>query len=120
MVEKQISDNKLLVKLECVLGSGDVISEEVTISENGIEIATAGQGDLRILLPAFEFDGEKHTIIHNTEDSVEIEYDDWVCRYTSDCITDTEELYANRNGHYKCFAANGKNSVSVKISIEQE
>ncbi|MBS7298813.1 MAG: hypothetical protein KIG65_06995 [Eubacteriales bacterium] len=120
VVEKQISDNKLFVKLECVLGSGDVISEEVTISENGIEIAAAGQGDLRILLPAFEFDGEKHTIIHNTEDSVEIEYDDWVCRYTSDCITDTEELYANRNGHYKCFAANGKNSVSVKISIEQE
>lgn len=31
-----------------------------------------------------------------------------------------KEQYGNKNGHYKCFAVSGKNSVSVKISIERE
>lgn len=120
VIEKQVFDNNLSIKLECTLDSGDVITEACIISENGVEITAEGQGDLKILLPAFEFDGEKHTAINSTENSVEIEYNGWVCRYTSDCITDTNKLYANRNGHYKCFTADGTNSVSVKISIEDK
>lgn len=119
IIEKVLSDDSLSVKFDCTLENGSVIRQECTISENGIEILAIGQGNLRILLPAFEFDGENYTVMNSTMDSVGICYNGWVCSYVSDCITDTKQLYANRNGHYKCFAANGKNSVKVKITIEK-
>ncbi len=121
ITDKQINDKYLLIRMKCTLENGIVIHQECKISENEVEICAEGQGEVSILFPAFEFDGEMQTVIHSTKNSTEVLYKGWICCYfTDNSIKDTERIYANRNGHYKCFAVYGNNRVSLKISIKKD
>ncbi len=84
------------------------------VSADGVEIKSSG----RITLPAFAFDGRDHTDIKVTENTVEISYLGWVCRYTaSGKITDSGKTARNRNGYYKLFYAEGEKDLKIKIEI---
>lgn len=91
------------------------------VSADGVEIVIFGEGDTDILFPAFEFDGENYTKIFATEKTVQTEYKGYICSYTTDGkMVDKNQVFANRNGHYKYFAATKKDSVSLKIKIDKK
>jgi hypothetical protein len=102
-------------------GLGISIESDYTVNEGGVKITARGEGEVGVMLPAFHFDGEKHTEIRNTGNVLEIEYKGWVCRYTvSGEIFDCEVTAANRNGYYKRFVAEAKDSLDVKIEIAKK
>jgi glutamate synthase domain-containing protein 3 len=73
------------------------------------------------MLPAFSFDGEEHTDIRVSEQQLEIRYQGFLCRYTTNGkIIDLGEVGYNRNGHYRGFAAIGNKEIEIKIEFEKE
>ena len=103
--------------IECSV-EGRKITESYTVSKNGVEITVLGDTEIGYALPAFYFDGEFYTKIKSDGNSVTIEYNGWVCRYTTDgCISETDILSPNRNGYYKAFLASGKEKLRISIGI---
>lgn len=119
--KKQLTNNELLIDYDCKLENGSIISHQCKVCNDGVELLIKGDGDLRILFPAFEFDGENYTTINQDNNSVKVLYKGWMCNYSSENqVIDTNQIFANRNGHYKCFAVEGKDCISLKINIEKE
>lgn len=98
--------------------SGKQVTEHYTVSKDGVEIALCGTGKIAYLLPALTFDGEMHTEIRTEENALCVTYQGWTCRYvTNGEIIDLGYTAPNRNGHYRAFAATGKDVLRVKIKI---
>ena len=116
LTEKEITDSSAKIRLECKYGSISYY-ETITVSENGVEFTSEGKGELEILFPVFEFDGKVNTDISFTDNSAEVLYKGHKCRYTADKIKEKNQIFANRNGHYKAACAYGKNCVTLKIEI---
>ena len=88
------------------------------VSDSGVTVSLSGEGEIGYLLPAFDFDGEAKTTVTQSEGSLSIAYGGWECRYTTDgAIIDLGKTGANRNGVYRAFLAEGKDSLTVKIEI---
>lgn len=69
-------------------------------------------------MPAFDFDGEEHTVISADEHSLSVAYDGWLCRYTTDgTVTVLDQPAVNRNGYYRTYLASAQNVLTVKIEI---
>ena len=79
------------------------------------------EGPLALALPAFAFDGEVHPDIEWTPDVLTVACRGWLCRYTAKnaVLADTGRMAANRNGHYRAFAAVGSDTLTVHIEIEK-
>ncbi len=107
--------------IKSIWQSGQKTVADYTVGENGVEIVVSGYGDVGYSIPAFAYDGESETNIISSDNKLEIFYNGWVCRYTAERgkITDIGITSANRNGHYRIFAIQGKNSVKIKIEIER-
>ncbi|MBR0443701.1 MAG: hypothetical protein IIX15_05110 [Clostridia bacterium] len=104
--------------LACRFENGMSTTECYTVSKNGVDIVTKGEDEIAYILPAFCFDGEVKPEITVDGQTLSVTYDGWVCRYTTDGeIVDLDKVAANRNGHYRAFAATGKDTVSVKVEI---
>ena len=118
LIEKTIADEYVLVKFECETGSGVKILQTCILSDEGVEVCAEGDGEVRILFPLFDFDGKLKTDISLSEKSAEVLYKGSKCVYsTNGVITDMNQMYANRNGHYRAMATTGANNVSLKIEI---
>lgn len=119
LLEKKEEENKITIKYKCTVECGADVLHTVTLSDDGVKIKAEGEGKIRILLPAFYFDGENYTKIKEDNKNVSILYKNHICKYESESdITRLSGEFANRNGHYKCFAAENTGEVSVKIAIE--
>lgn len=89
-----------------------------SVSDDGVTVSLTGEGEIGYLLPVFDFDGEAKTVVTQGENTVSIAYGGWVCRYTTNGkISDTGKTGANRNGIYRAFLAEGKDSLTVKIEM---
>ena len=100
-----------------VLSEQGILSS-LTVSEDGVLICAEGEGKIGYALPAFYFDGEKHTEIEKRENTLEISYNGWVCRYKTDGkISELNIKGFNRNGHYLGFLAEGENCLTVTVEI---
>ncbi len=118
IVEKRVEKEFVSVKIECSTQNGSLIHQAITVSDRGVRIDAQGDGEIEILFPVFDFDGEKHTRIFACENSVQVEYEGHKCTYSTDNeIVNKNKVYANRNGHYKAYAVTGQNSVSLQIEI---
>jgi len=105
----------------CRFPDGACVNTEYTVSEKGVTLALCGSGRIACLLPAFSFDGEKRTEITVGENELTVSYNGYVCRYTvSGSIVDRNVTAANRNGHYRTFAAEAEDTLCVKIEIVKE
>ena len=113
------SDEKTaFAEFEVTLNSGDKLETRYTVGEGGVNITLSGNRKIAHMLPAFDFDGEEHSEIFCTENMLEIKYQGWMCRYTTDGkIVNSGSAACNRNGHYKVFYANGESSLSVMVEI---
>lgn len=107
-----------LATIQCEFNGDCVIKEHYEVNENGVSITVEGDGEIGYTLPAFCFDGEKHTDIAMDRDSLTVSYDGWICRYTTNgVIFDLNRIAANRNGHYHTFLATAQHTLNVKIEI---
>ncbi len=102
----------------CHFPEGKEVRSSYTVDNNGVEIEVTGEGDVAFMLPAFAFDGEKDTQITAEEHSLTVQYGGSTSRITTDgVITDLQQTACSRNGHHKLFAAEGKNTLKLKIEI---
>ena len=86
-----------------------------------MEIFLRGEGDLALLVPVLDLDGEVHPEQLVSEKNLEIRYRGWCCHYsTPDRFADRKRIACNRNGHYRVFAAEGKKALALKIMIYPE
>ena len=118
VLNRLTDDRGAFADLLCSFASERKVKESYRVSGDGVSIAISSEGELGFVLPAFDFDGEKYTEISVDEHSLSVEYDGWLCRYTTDgTIVDLNRIAANRNGHYKTFLAVGEQEIHVKIEI---
>lgn len=118
-----LTQEKASAKAEivCCFENGKTAKSAYTVSENGVFVEVCGEGEIAFSLPAFEFDGETHTEIVAGEHTLEIRYEGWVCRYETDGkVVDLGYAAENRNGHYRAFAATGKNALAVHITMTKQ
>ncbi len=88
------------------------------VSDEGVEIVLAGDGELALVLPVFEFDGERKTNVRAGENTVEVSLDGWTCRYeTNGTMVDTGLVYGNRNGHYRRYEARAGGRLRVVVKM---
>lgn len=93
------------------------------LSATGLEMAVTGSDDLALVLPAFEFDGERKSEVRIAKDGFTVAFDGWICRWeTNGEIVDTGKVYGNRNGHYRRLEARSvaKGPLRVTISISKK
>ncbi len=123
--------------LTCTFADGSRVCSRYTVDASGVTIRVTGKGELALLLPAFAFDGEVQPELVCAADAMSVAYRGWRCCYTlenSGCtpeaapekacaavyITDTGRMAANRNGHYRVFAAQGCEVLTVHIALEKD
>ena len=118
MLNSGVTKNTVTVKLGCRFENGMETLEEYEVGENGVTVTVTGDGEIGFLLPAFDFDGEKHTEISIHDHSVSVIYEGWICHYSTNAnISYLNKLAANRNGHYRVLLASANNELTVKIEI---
>ena len=92
--------------------------KEYAVTDAGVCFKCEGN---RLTLPAFEFDGTNATELNIKEQTVEIRYQNWVCRYvvSGGRFVDTHLKYHNRNGRYRRIDAEGNGPFSVTVTIDR-
>lgn len=103
------------VSFECDF-DGNAVSFDCEVNDDCV-VLQAGDGEVGIAFPVFDFDGETHSLISVKDSIVTVKYGGCVCEYESDAICSMETEVANRNGVYKCYMATGNDKVKVKIRI---
>ena len=112
------SNGKAKMEVEVVRKVEPHLRLACEVSADGVLVTLAGEGDLALTLPVFEFDGERHTSIRASEKSVDVSLDGWTCRYeTNGVLLDTGLVYGNRNGHYRRYEARGRGPLVVKVTL---
>ena len=115
-----MTDEFIRVAFASTLESGKELLEVYTISDSGVAVSVAGDGEVEVLFPAFSFDGENYTEKEASEKSVSVTYKGYRCTYKTDGeVVKKYDALANRNGHYEGYAARGENQVKLQISIEK-
>jgi len=105
----------------CSFENKGAVKEYYTVDEKGVSIEVKGDGEIAFTLPAFCFDGEITPEITVDKQCLVVFYKGWSCRYTTDgTILDLDQAAANRNGHYRVFAATAQNTLNVRIEIAKK
>lgn len=88
------------------------------IGNDGVNVTVSGEGAVLHMLPAFAFDGEKETEISLENNILQVKYEGWGCRYTTNGeIKGLQKTAQNRNGFYRLFYAENKDLLDIKIEI---
>ena len=111
-------DDSARAQLVCTFERGGQVEHSYCVNNNGVSITVRGEGKIGYILPAFVFDGETATEITATDNTLEIGYGGWVCRYsTNSTICELDRPARNRNGHYRTFLATGEREIKIHIEI---
>lgn len=103
----------------CEFPCGKNVYMICTLTGDGLRLEAETEERAAIMLPAFDFDGERHTEIRRDNTRLVICYRGWECQYTSSIpIISTGKFGCNRNGHYRIYRTEGARYVSVNIRIE--
>ena len=108
-------------EVECVFPNGETVTSCFSLDRDGLQMKISGAGALRCLLPVFRFNGKEYTHVTLNGNTLEVSYNGYCCRYTVSGgeIIDLKSAARNRNGHYDTFAAEGKDTLTVQITIEK-
>ena len=80
------------------------ITEHYTVSAGGVKCALTGEGEKGFMLPAFDFDGESHTVITEEAHSLTVTYGESRCIYRfSGRLAEGYRTCGNRNGIYRIY-----------------
>lgn len=101
----------------CALDTAAVITQQYTVSEQGVRISLRGGDAVGFMLPVFDFDGTAPTRVTQSEGSIAVEYDGCICRYRFHGTTpETYQYYYNRNGRYRVYRVASR---ELHITIER-
>lgn len=107
-------------EISCAFSDKRIISTLCKVGGDGVCLELSGNGDIACMLPAFTFDGEESTDIAESDSTLTVSYGGWVCLYETDGkILDLGFTSANRNGHYRAFCAESRDTLKVKITINK-
>jgi hypothetical protein len=117
----QAAGETAAASVECVFPGGETVQCDYLLNKDGLEVTLSGKGSLRCLLPVFRFNGREYTQVTAKDNSLEVVFNGWMCRYTVEngSISDLNLPARNRNGHYDSFAAEGNGGLKVQIAIEK-
>lgn len=88
------------------------------LSRRGLKMTVRQEGDIKISVPAFSYDGKKPTEITCDGKNLEIRYEGKCCHYTTTGrFVDSGQTYANRNGHFRRYDVVGSNAVRLNCKI---
>ncbi len=120
MTEQSLTKDAARIKLEYRKENQFLFYQSVSVSEGGVEIILEGKGGLEITFPVFAFDGRRHTEISVSEEKIEVQYQNYVCSFSTNVgkIEDKKQMLANRNGHYRAFSVSGRDLIVLKIKID--
>jgi hypothetical protein len=114
-------EKKARARFEYEYPNGKTACAEYEICGEYVTVKCSSDNGVALMLPAFSFDGENHTDITLSRNTLAVEYMGWIWEYTSDQeIYETEKIGRNRNGYYKAYCSEGKNSLSLKINIRRK
>lgn len=120
LMEQSVTGESARVLWRVTLPGGKSFTEECSVTDEGVSLRYACDGEISVLLPAFETDGWRKSELLLDGAAACVKYEGWQCRYTSDApIALRPEAYANRNGHYRALQATGAGSAEVHIFIEK-
>ena len=106
--------------LSCLL-EDQTVTIRYAVSAEGVSITQQGEGKQYHAVPVLTFDGETRPDLTAEPSALAVSYGGWLCRYTSDGgFTDTGITAANRNGRYRVFAAQGEDSLTLRIQIMRD
>ena len=118
LMSQSTDEGSACVAFENVFPNGRNVFSEYIINASGINVKIKGSNEICYVLPAFLFDGESYTEIKEEKKCLEVHYNDWICRYTTDGeIIDARKTFANRNGFYKKYMAVANKEINLKIEI---
>ena len=107
-------------EISCAFSDSRIISTLCKVGGDGVCLELSGNGDIACMLPAFTFDGEESTEIAESDSTLTVSYGGWVCLYETDGkILDLGFTSANRNGHYRAFCAESRDTLKVKITVNK-
>ena len=94
------------------------------LSAEGLEMTLEGDEELAVVLPAFDFDGERKGTFGWTgpaRNGFRVGFDGWSYVATGDGeVVDTGAVYGNRNGHYRRLEMRGGKVLRVHLSIRKD
>ncbi len=98
---------------------GENVLFSCAVGNDKVTVSAKADGEVAIMLPAFEFDGENRSEISAKENALSISFGGCTCQYSTDGkIFGTKMNARNRNGHYRIFYAKGENVLSVCVKIK--
>ena len=121
LTDSKINGEECEASFACAF-AGDKVDFCSSVSEKGVclKISSDASEEIGIALPVFDFDGESHTKVTEGNNKISVEYNGWVCEYESDSISKLQTNFANRNGVYKGYIAEGVGDVTVRIKIYEK
>ncbi len=115
------SDSGAWASFNCESAGGTEVKASFCLNEDGLDCTVTGNGHVGIMLPAFEFDGNKRVSRVAEDRRLRIYYGGCICEYETDgIISDAGFTSGNRNGYYRAFRASGVDSMKVIIRIYSE
>lgn len=119
LIHKNVTDSFSSVSFECKKGDASFI-QSLKLLDDCAVVTVEGYGEVKLLFPVFDTDGEEKTTVISDENSVVVNYKGYRCTYIAECgkINNLKTDYANRNGHYSAYALSGNDKVKLKITME--
>lgn len=120
LMEHSVTDRAARMLWQVTLPCGNTFTEECNVTNDGILMRYACDGEITVLLPALETDGWRRSIIECNGSTSYISYEGWQCRYEADApILLRPEVYANRNGHYRSLVVQGTKKMEIRVVIQK-
>ena len=120
MKEQTVTDGMAKLVWQVTLPGGSAFTEECTVTDEGVCLRFSADGEISVLLPAFETDGWRKSEITISGADACVAYEGWKCSYSaSSPISLAPETYANRNGHYRALTLAADKTAEIRIAIEK-
>ena len=120
VIESKADKDSAQATLLCSFDNENAVYESYFVDKNGVSVSVKGNGKIGYALPAFCFDGEIEPKIIAKKNFLEVYYNGWVCRYTTNGeILNLNKVAANRNGRYQVYLATAPTKLNVKIEINK-
>lgn len=115
-INGQCDGQKTEAVFDVALSENIVVTQNYTVSRDGVDILLSGDETAGFMLPVFDFDGAEETRISIRGNEICVAYQNALCSYRFDGELKADfKYYYNRNGRYRVYTVAAK-----KLHIEME
>lgn len=114
LLHSESTAERAAATFEVKLSKNITVTQNYTVSRDGVDIVLSGYEAAGFCLPVFDFDGAEETQISVGENEISVCYQGTRCRYRFEGTLDPDfKYYHNRNGRYRVYTVAAK-----KLHIE--